>query len=247
MAEDDRAGALAEAYKRNILPPDMKSAYEEAQKRGLVAGGQATKSEQQPSMLGDVVASFGRGVAKGAIGLAGLPGDVSNLVGAGIEKGGEFLGAAPREVPQLSGLPTSGDITGKVEEVAGKFEEPKTTAGKFSQSVGEFVPSAFVGPGGLATKSATTVAGGLAAEAGGELGGEWGRFLGGLVGSGTGVVGAEANAKRLAGRASHLGTIKDSAQSAFKWVEAANRLIIKKEANDNFVSALRAELDEEII
>lgn len=34
-----REELLAEAYKRDILPPDMKSAYEEAQKRGLVPGG----------------------------------------------------------------------------------------------------------------------------------------------------------------------------------------------------------------
>lgn len=33
----DRAAALAEAYKRGILPPDMKAAYEEAVDRGLVA------------------------------------------------------------------------------------------------------------------------------------------------------------------------------------------------------------------
>lgn len=32
----ERSDLLAEAYKRNILPPDMRSAYEEAQKRGMV-------------------------------------------------------------------------------------------------------------------------------------------------------------------------------------------------------------------
>jgi len=36
MADDDRQSLLAEAYKRGVLPPDMKSAYEEGQKRGLV-------------------------------------------------------------------------------------------------------------------------------------------------------------------------------------------------------------------
>lgn len=35
---DDRAAALTEAYNRGILPPHMKTAYEEAQKRGIVAG-----------------------------------------------------------------------------------------------------------------------------------------------------------------------------------------------------------------
>ena len=32
----DKSAYLAEAYKRGLLPPDMKSAYEEAQKRGLL-------------------------------------------------------------------------------------------------------------------------------------------------------------------------------------------------------------------
>lgn len=36
-ATTDRAGALAEAYKRGLLPPDMKAAYEEAANRGLVS------------------------------------------------------------------------------------------------------------------------------------------------------------------------------------------------------------------
>jgi ASC-1-like (ASCH) protein len=36
MADQDRAGYLAEAYKRGLLPPEMKAQYEEALKRGLV-------------------------------------------------------------------------------------------------------------------------------------------------------------------------------------------------------------------
>src|SRR5271166_338536 len=39
---EDRAGALSEAYKRGLLPPEMKGAYEEALKRGLMGGTAAT-------------------------------------------------------------------------------------------------------------------------------------------------------------------------------------------------------------
>lgn len=54
---DDRGALLAEAYKRGILPPEQKSAYEEAQKRGLVGaaspspplvGGGELPSPEQP-------------------------------------------------------------------------------------------------------------------------------------------------------------------------------------------------------
>lgn len=50
---EDRAALLAEAYKRGLLPPDMRSAYEEAQSRGLVksqpsAYASSLRSQTQP-------------------------------------------------------------------------------------------------------------------------------------------------------------------------------------------------------
>lgn len=43
----DKAELLAEAYRRGLLPPDKRAAYEEAQRRGLIGGG------QKPSLAGD--------------------------------------------------------------------------------------------------------------------------------------------------------------------------------------------------
>lgn len=81
--DDDRAAALAEAYKRNILPPAMKAAYEEATKRGLVgASGEKKDAPAAPAKTGyakmlddqrgegrwDVLGDIGRaasGAAKG--------------------------------------------------------------------------------------------------------------------------------------------------------------------------------------
>jgi len=48
---DDRAAALAEAYKRGILPPDMTAAYEAAQKRGLVGQPAAPGPQKDTSLL----------------------------------------------------------------------------------------------------------------------------------------------------------------------------------------------------
>ena len=221
-----------------------------------VGGTPATKTATPPSgaasTLGDVASSFGRGVAKGAIGMAGLPGDVSNLVGEGVEKMGELFGAKPQTVPELSGLPSSSTITKDVEGAAGKFGTPKTTAGKYAESVGEFVPSAVIGPGGLATKAATTVAGGVGAETGGELTEGTGlepyaRFAGGLVGgAGSGFAAAEGQSAKLAARLPTTAQIKDSAQAAYKQVENA-RLIASQGSLDGLVSATRAGLDQRLI
>ena len=210
---------------------------------------QAFAPQQESSALGDVATSFGRGIAKGAIGLVGLPGDISHMVGTGVEKAGEFLGVAPRPVPELGGIspPSSADITGKVESVAGKFEEPKTTAGKYAQSVGEFVPSAFIGPGGALTKAATTVAGGVGAEVGGELGGEPGRFVGGLLGgTGTGVIGAESQAKRLSAALPDSAANRTAAKAAYKAIENA-RLTVEPMAINTFITQAKAQLENQLI
>jgi hypothetical protein len=196
------------------------------------------------STLGDVARSFGRGIAKGAIGLVGLPGDAAKLLNEGINKGEEAFGMTP---PPSADVATSGQITKGVESVAGKFGEPQTTAGKYAQSVGEFVPSSFIGPGGIATKAATTIAGGLGAEAGGEIGGEWGRFFGGLIGGGAGgLASAETQAVVASGRLPTLEQIHDAAQAAYRQVENA-RLIASQGSLNGLVSSARAGLDQRLI
>ena len=106
----------------------------------------AQQTGEQPSTFGDMAKSFGRGVAKGAIGLVGLPGDMERLEGEGIKIVGRSLGLpeppAGAGDPVLS-PPSSGQIQQGVESVTGKFGDPQTTAGKYAQSVGNLcqVPS----------------------------------------------------------------------------------------------------------
>lgn len=109
----------------------------------------------------------GVGVAKGAIGLAGLPGDVQELA----KKAGDYidskLPSAPDSDPQTADLtekyltalkahiPTSQDIQGAVEKVTGPFRQPQNQAEADAQTVGEFLPAALAGPGGIARKVIT--------------------------------------------------------------------------------------------
>lgn len=53
QGKPDRASLLAEAYRRNLLPPDQKAAYEEAQRRGLIGG------QSQSLTVGDVTKAVG--------------------------------------------------------------------------------------------------------------------------------------------------------------------------------------------
>lgn len=124
----------------------------------------------------DIAKSAGIGLARGAIGLAGLPGDVKALVGAGVDSADSFvrnqLGMQPRaqggpQPPNI--MPSSATIQGAVEGVTGDFYKPQTTAGEYAKTAGEFVPGAMLAPGNMALNAARYgVVPGLASEAAGQ-------------------------------------------------------------------------------
>ncbi len=136
------------------------------------------KAVTPPSVAEDVAKSAGVGVAKGSIAIAGGAGDLRGLLSKGVDYVGEKVGASPEAVAGfkggadklarltttgriLSDAPTSRDIQSKTEEYTGEFYKPKTTAGKFAQTAGEFLPAAAAGPGRLAPRIASALASGL--------------------------------------------------------------------------------------
>lgn len=151
---------------------------------------------QQPGLaipevntLADVAKSGGVGVARGALGMVGLPGTIEQLGRMGINAAGSALGAEGNVVSPETALPTGSDLQKRVEGVTGKFYEPQTTAGKYARTVGEFAPGALfpgsavqrvlgnvVGPA-LASETAGQMTEGTAAE-------PWARVGGALVGAG---------------------------------------------------------------
>ncbi|MGW1422693.1 hypothetical protein ACWAT4_21565 [Bradyrhizobium manausense] len=58
-------------------------------------------------------------------------------------------------VGQPPEFPTSHDIQGQVEKVTGEFRKPQNQAEADAETVGEFLPAALMGPGGLARKVVT--------------------------------------------------------------------------------------------
>ncbi len=125
----------------------------------------------------DVAKSAGIGVAKGVIGIGGMAGDLSNLGAKGIEKASDFISdqigvdryVRPKGGSVLDNIPTSASLTKNVEGVTGEFYKPQTTPGHYAETVGEFLPAAIAGPGGIGRKVAMqAVLPGVASEAAGQ-------------------------------------------------------------------------------
>ncbi len=172
------------------LPPDQQSATVDEIAASMPAA---------QNVAEDVAKSGGVGLAKGGIGFLGTPGDLAEYGARGIDRASQFIGGklGVDVQPRQDRAPTYGsaDIQKGVEGVTGKFYEPKTTAGKYTQSAGEFVgnPLSYVGPGSLALKAGGAALAGLGSEAGGQAleGTQYetpGRIAGALAG---GIAGAK--------------------------------------------------------
>jgi hypothetical protein len=132
----------------------------------------------KPSVAADVAKSGGIGVVKGGLGLLGSLGDLTDLGAKGIEKASNFvsdrLGVDRYQRPAapsiLQNIPTAGSLQKNVEDVTGEFYQPKTTAGEYAQTAGEFLPGMIGGPEGIASRLATRVAApAVASETAGQL------------------------------------------------------------------------------
>lgn len=138
----------------------------------------AAPTQGSPSVAADVAKSAGIGVVKGGLGLLGSLGDLTDLGAKGIEKASNFvsdrLGVDRYQRPAapsiLQNIPTAGSLQRGVEGVTGEFYQPKTTAGEYAQTAGEFLPGVIGGPEGIASRLATRVAvPAVASETAGQL------------------------------------------------------------------------------
>lgn len=100
------------------------------------------------SMAEDIAKSAGAGVVRGGIGLAALPGTVEQVGRWGINK---MFGKGGQDVvsPETA-LPTYKDVQGAVENKIGSLYEPKTRAGKYAGTAGEFATGMLFPGGGAA-------------------------------------------------------------------------------------------------
>jgi len=164
---DDRAALLAEANRRGLLTPDMKAAYEEATKRGMVGAETTEPPPKEQGLFSEMTEQAGVGVFRAATGLAGLPGDVRE---SAAKAGKETLGI-PEGVTRTLMFPlapTSGQIQKGLEPVTGKPPEPTGLPGEWARTFGEFLPSSFFGGGGIISRIGRALFPSLTSEAAGQ-------------------------------------------------------------------------------
>lgn len=125
--------------------------------------------ERAKNTAADVAQALPTGVIKGAIGLAGLPGDAARFLGQGADAAAEYITGQPLPASFKANAPAASvggaRLTKDFEALTGELYKPQTTAGKFAQTVGEFVPSA---GRGVANQLRFAVAPGLVSEAAGQ-------------------------------------------------------------------------------
>lgn len=158
---DHRVQMLDEAYRRNLLSPEMRAAYEEAQKRGLIANAPVS----EPGVLGDVAHALGSGLAQGPIVGAGFAGDLDRLGSFVSDKLG-FRTRPSRGEVKKGPVPGSEELTEFAESKVGKFYQPQTPEGKVAGSVGKFVgnPVSYAGAGGIIPKAISAAGAGAGSE-----------------------------------------------------------------------------------
>lgn len=135
----------------------------------------------------DVAKSTGIGLAQGAIAIPSLPGNLEYLGRMGIDAAVRGLGYEDPRLSERTALPTFTDIKSGVEQYTGEFYKPKTTAGEYARTIGEFAPLAALGPGGAAARTANVLGPALTSETAGQLtegtaAEPWARAAGALVG-----------------------------------------------------------------
>jgi len=209
----------------------------------------------QPSYAGDIAKGAGIGLARGAIGLAGIPGDIQNLATRGLAALADKVGAEHPPIDEMLAanyFPSSDRIQKAIESKTGQFYQPQTLPGQYAQTIGEFAPAVIGGPESLATKLATRVAApAIASETAGQL--TQGTALepyariAGAVGGGIGAAkAAESRAASSAAKAAtpSMADVKSGASNTYDALTSRNVAIpLPQSTLDNLANDIQTSLN----
>lgn len=131
-----------------------------------------------PGYAEDAARGFATGVRQGVESGAGMFGDAANMSGdlAGWAAGKLGFGETGKNVASkvakytnpFGFLPSTDDIQGVSKEIVGEHYQPKTVAGEYGRTVGQFVPGAVMGPGSVGRKAAMAIVPGVLSETAGQ-------------------------------------------------------------------------------
>lgn len=122
------------------------------------------------STTADVLQTIPAGLARGVAGVIGLPGTVQGLVGEAVNWAGEKAGFPRKELPESPLMPSTQAVTQAIETQTGPLYQPQTRAGRYANTIAEFVPAAAAGPGNLLKNLVTFgVLPGVVSEGAGEV------------------------------------------------------------------------------
>lgn len=127
--------------------------------------------EQLGRGTNDVAKAAGAGVARGTVGLAGLPGTLGDLASAGVTYAGKKAGVIPEDWQAPQSSISSGRMVEGLSNLTGGATDfrGETTAGKYAGTVGEFLPGAAAfGGASLGNLTRFGAAPGIASEAAGQ-------------------------------------------------------------------------------
>jgi hypothetical protein len=210
----------------------------------------------------DVAKSLGTGVVRGAAGLAGMPADIGRgLANLAIQGGGYLVGADQAKLAQDAarataimenqrmGAPTSEQITRGIESVTGPLYTPRTTEGEYARTIGEFIPGAAAGPGGLVRKVAMAAVPGTLSEAGGQAAEGTAyepaaRIAGGIVGGVAAAGRGSGAAKAMQEAAPDLAAVTARKSTLYDQLENAG-VRFSSRAYANFATSAATKLDKE--
>lgn len=223
--------------------------------------GQSAPAQQAPGMMDtaiDMVRSIPAGLGHAAAGMMGYGGDLRDaaggLVGAVAGRfgfdGDKAADKTKRVIDRvaMAGLPipmqNSADVNNLISSPTGGYYEPKTTAGKYAETVASFAPAA-ISPGSLPARIARVAVPGIASEAAGQatkgskyepLARAGGALAGGIAtGLGESLITSKLNPSPTA---QELSSAKDAAYKAAE----AEGVIIKPDAFQKFATDLGVEI-----
>ena len=199
-----------------------------------VADGKVDRERTWGETAQDMALSGLQGINSGVQSLAGTIGDAQNMTGNVASWGADKLGFSP-ETSSMVGevasrlpamgmkFPTTKQIGSIVNPITGQYS-PQTTAGRWTESVGEMVPAAVAGPGSVARKTAMAVIPGVSMAAVGDMTDQnaYAKAGAGIL---TGVLtagrGGRAGTEELIKKAPTRESVKDTKDAAYKALDDA--------------------------